>query len=422
MKILVIGSGGREHALAWKLLQSPSVSQVFCAPGNGGTAALINGQNVPLVETDFAAIARFALEKEIALVVVGPEMPLAMGITDVLTSQGIAVFGPSQAGAQIESSKTWAKTLMMAAGVPTAQSQTFSDLDQARAYVQGQGVPIVIKADGLAAGKGVTVAMTLEAAWIALEEVLQGKFGSAGSQVLIEEYLTGQEVSVLALTDGCTLRSFLPAQDHKPIGEGDTGPNTGGMGAYAPVPWVTPALMERIDQEILIPVLQELQARQIDYRGVLYAGLMITPEGNPKVIEFNCRFGDPEIEAILPLLDTPLDQLLLACTQQRLAEVELTWKPGFSACVVMAAGGYPGQYIKGQVIIGLEAAAATGAVVFHAGTQAQNQSLVSSGGRVLSVTGTGATFAEALEQAYEAVSHIEFQDCYYRRDIGYRVQ
>lgn len=422
MKILVIGSGGREHALAWKLLQSPSVSQVFCAPGNGGTAALVNGQNVPLAETDFSAIARFALAKEIALVVVGPEMPLAMGITDVLTPQGIAVFGPSQAGAQIESSKTWAKTLMMAARVPTAQSQTFSELNLAKAYVQEQGVPIVIKTDGLAAGKGVTVAITLEAAWIALEEAFQGKFGSAGSQVLIEEYLTGQEVSVLALTDGRTLRSFLPAQDHKPIGEGDTGPNTGGMGAYAPVPWVTPALMERINQEILIPVLQELQARQIDYRGVLYAGLMITPKGDPKVIEFNCRFGDPEIEAILPLLDTPLDQLLLACTQQRLAEVELVWKPGSSACVVMAAGGYPGHYTKGHPIIGLEAAAATGAVIFHAGTQARHQELVTNGGRVLSVTGTGTTFAEALEQAYGAVSHIQFQDSYYRRDIGYRIQ
>ncbi len=423
MRIIVVGNGGREHALAWKLTQSEAVDQVYCVPGNGGTAILERCQNVSLSPEDFEGIGRLAQEKHVNVVVVGPEVPLALGITDALTQQGILVFGPSQAGAQIESSKTWAKELMAAAGVPTAKAESFTEADSAIAYVQSQGAPIVIKADGLAAGKGVTVAITLEEAITAIREIFEGKFGAAGNQVLIEECLTGQEISVLALTDGLTVRSLLPAQDHKRIGEGDTGLNTGGMGVYAPVPLATNALMHRIQDEVLEPVMAELRSRQIDYRGVLYAGLMITPDGDPKVIEFNCRFGDPETQAILPLLDTPLEQLIMACATQTLKEFgPIAWKPGVSVCVVMSAGGYPEDYKKGDVITGLEDAIATGSAVFHAGTSFRDGQILTDGGRVLAVNALGLDFDRAFEQAYQAIAQIQFQDCYYRQDIGYRVR
>lgn len=419
MKILVIGSGGREHALAWKLLQSAAVQQVYCLPGNGGTANLARCQNVPLSDQDFDAIGDFAQAQAIDLVVVGPESPLAMGITDALQAQGISVFGPTQAGAQLEASKTWAKALMTQAEIPTAPAQAFTDVAAARAYVQTQKLPIVIKADGLAAGKGVTVASSLDAATEAIEDAFAGKFGSAGQQVLIEAFLAGQEVSVLALTDGLTIKPLLPAQDHKRIGEGDTGANTGGMGAYAPVPWVSAALIDRIQAEILEPTLQALQRLQIDYRGVIYAGLIITPTGDPQVIEFNCRFGDPETQVVLALLDTPLEDLLLACINQQLGQTDIKWQSGFAAGVVMAAGGYPGSYETGHVITGIEQAQAQGVQVFHAGTH-QGEQLVTNGGRVLAVTGKGSTLALALDGVYRAIPAIQFQDCYFRRDIGQR--
>lgn len=419
MNILVIGSGGREHALAWSLLRSPTVQQVYCLPGNGGTATLTHCQNVDIPEQDFAAMGRFAQEHNIDLVVVGPEVPLSLGISNALQSFHIPVFGPTKAGAQLEASKTWAKALMTEAGIPTAESQTFTEINAAQAYIQSQGAPIVIKADGLAAGKGVTVAMTLDEALAAITEAFAGKFGDAGQTVLIESYLTGQEVSVLALTDGRTIKPLIPAQDHKPIGEGDTGPNTGGMGAYAPVPWVTPALMQRIETEILQPTLTALQQQGIDYQGVIYAGLIITETGDPKVIEFNCRFGDPETQVVLALLKTPLDQLLLACAQQSLADIDIQWHPGFSACVVLAAGGYPNSYSTGDSITGIAAAEAQGVTVFHAGTQKQNQ-LVTSGGRVLAVAGRGETFEDTLQKVYRAIPAIQFRDCYYRQDIGRR--
>jgi phosphoribosylamine---glycine ligase len=423
VRIIVIGNGGREHALAWKFTQSDTVDRVFCIPGNGGTATLPKCENVALQPEDFDGITQLAKAKHINVVVVGPEVPLALGITDALTAQGIPVFGPTQAGAQLESSKTWAKEIMTAAQVPTAQAESFTDVTAAITYVQSQSVPIVVKADGLAAGKGVTVATTTEEAITAIQDAFDGKFGAAGQRVLIEECLMGQEVSVLALTDGLTLLPLLPAQDHKRIGEGDTGPNTGGMGVYAPLPLITPALMARIQAEVLEPVLRELQARQIDYRGVLYAGLMITPEGDPKVIEFNCRFGDPETQAILPLLDTPLDTLVMACTQQTLKSVgPIVWKPGVSACVVLAAGGYPGDYRKGDPIEGLDVAAATGAVLFHAGTALCEGAVVTDGGRVLAVNALGLTFDQAFHNAYTAIAHIHFRDCYYRCDIGHRVR
>lgn len=422
MKIIVIGSGGREHAIAKTLLQSPQVQQVVCIPGNGGTARLKRCENLPLKIDQFQAIADYAKTHAIDLIIVGPEAPLALGITDALQSHNLTVFGPTQAGAQIEASKAWAKALMSEASIPTAASAVFTDETAARAYLQSQGAPIVIKADGLASGKGVTVAMTLEEANAAIAEAFAGKFGSAGQKVVIEEYLTGQEASILALTDGETIRPLISAQDHKRIGEGDTGPNTGGMGAYAPAPVVTPELSDRINQEILLPTIETLKKWGITYRGVLYAGLMITPEGDPKVIEFNCRFGDPEIQAILPLLETPLETLLLATAQGKLAQQEITWKPGACACVVAASDGYPGSFEQGFPITGIEVAEAQGAIVFEAGTSLNDNRPVTSGGRVLGVTGVGATHDLAFDKAYQAIASIYFQGLYYRRDIGHRVR
>ncbi|MCY7284480.1 MAG: phosphoribosylamine--glycine ligase [Cyanobacteria bacterium CAN_BIN43] len=423
MKVLVVGSGGREHALAWKLLQSVQVQEVVCVPGNGGTAALKGCHNVGMGVTDFEGIARFALVNNIALIVVGPEVPLAAGIADYLQAQGLTVFGPTQAGAQIEASKAWAKALMLEANIPTAKAAAFTDATEAIAYTKDQGAPIVVKADGLAAGKGVTVATTVAEAIAAIEASFGGTFGAAGNQVVIEECLQGQEVSVLAVTDGITIRPLLPAQDHKRIGDGDTGANTGGMGAYAPAPLVTPELMTRIQQEVLEPAIATLRQRGIDYRGVLYAGLMITPEGEPKVIEFNCRFGDPETQVVIPLLETPLETVLLACAQQRLGDLPpLVWKSGAAACVVLAAGGYPEGYKKGAVIHGIDSAEATGATVFHAGTKLKQNQCVSDGGRVLCVTAVKESFAEAIAQAYGAVKCIQFDEMYYRQDIGHQIQ
>lgn len=421
MKVLVVGNGGREHALTWKLLQSARVQEIFCVPGNGGTAQMERCRNLAMSVTAFEGIGRFALVNNIGLIVVGPEVPLAAGITDYLQEQGLTVFGPTQAGAQIESSKAWAKELMREAGIPTAEAAVFTDVRNAIAYVASRPTPIVVKADGLAAGKGVTVAETTQEAVEAIEAAFGGQFGEAGQRVVIEEFLTGQEASVLAVTDGLTIRALLPAQDHKRIGEGDTGANTGGMGAYAPTPIVTPALMNRIQREILEPAIATLNHRGIDYRGVLYAGLIITPAGDPKVIEFNCRFGDPETQAVLPLLETPLETLMLACAQQRLAQLPpLTWKPGASACVVIAAEGYPDSYKKGSPIAGIKAAEETGAMVFHAGTKLKQQQLVADGGRVLGVTAVGDSLEEAIAKAYRAVDCIEFDSMYARRDIGHR--
>ncbi len=417
MKILVVGNGGREHAIVWALLQSPQVTQVLCVPGNGGTATMERCQNLSFRVDDFGGIARFAEVNGVALVVVGPELPLSLGITDYLQNRNIPVFGPVRAGAQIEASKTWAKAVMEEAGVPTPKSATFTDLKSARAYVQLQGAPIVIKADGLASGKGVVVAETLPDALTAVEQLFAQDYG----KLLIEEYLTGQEVSVIALTDGKTIRPLLPAQDHKRIGDGDTGPNTGGMGAYAPAPLATPALMTRVQHEILEPTLATLKRRGIDYRGVLYAGLMITPDGEPKVLEFNCRFGDPETQAILPLLATPLVDLLVACVEQRLAALPaIEWKHAVSTCVAISAQGYPGNYQRGKVITGIDEATAKGALVFQAGTQFIDGQLVSDGGRVLGVTEIAPDFATAIGRVYEDIQSIEFEGMYYRRDIAQR--
>jgi phosphoribosylamine---glycine ligase len=417
VKILVVGNGGREHAIVWTLLQSPQVTQVLCVPGNGGTAIMDRCQNLSFRMDDFGGIARFAEVNGVALVVVGPELPLSLGITDYLQNRNIPVFGPTRAGAQIESSKTWAKSIMEEARVPTPRSATFTDLNTARAYIEQQGAPIVVKADGLASGKGVVVAETLQDALSAVELLFAQGYG----KLLLEEYVTGQEISVIALTDGKTIRPLLPAQDHKRIGDGDTGANTGGMGAYAPAPLATPALMKRIQYEVLEPTLATLKRRGIDYRGVLYAGLMITPDGDPKVLEFNCRFGDPETQAILPLLTTPLVELLLACVEQRLAALTpIEWKPAVSTCVTIAAQGYPGSYERGKVIGGIDSAKTDSTIVFHAGTKIDRNRLVTDGGRVLGVTSIAPDFVTAIDRVYQGVRLITFEGMYYRQDIAQR--
>jgi phosphoribosylamine---glycine ligase len=417
VKILVVGNGGREHAIAWTLLQSPQVTQVLCVPGNGGTAIMDRCKNLSFRMDDFDGIARFAEVNGVALVVVGPELPLSLGITDYLQNHNIPVFGPIRAGAQIESSKTWAKSIMEEARVPTPRSATFTDLNTARAYIEQQGAPIVVKADGLASGKGVVVAETLQDALSAVELL----FAQGYDKLLLEEYVTGQEISVIALTDGKTIRPLLPAQDHKRIGDGDTGANTGGMGAYAPAPLATPALMKRIQYEVLEPTLATLKRRGIDYRGVLYAGLMITPDGDPKVLEFNCRFGDPETQAILPLLTTPLVELLLACVEQRLAALTpIEWKPAVSTCVTIAAQGYPGNYERGKVIGGIDSAKTDSTIVFHAGTKIEQNRLVTDGGRVLGVTSIAPDFVTAIDRVYQGVRLITFEGMYYRQDIAQR--
>jgi phosphoribosylamine---glycine ligase len=424
VKVLVVGNGGREHAIALKLLQSSKVAQVFCAPGNGGTATLARCQNLPINVDNFAEVGQFSQDNNIDLVVVGPEIPLALGITDYLQNRGIKVFGPSRAGAQIEASKAWAKALMADGGIPTAKAAVFTDAAAARGYVEAGSVPIVIKADGLAAGKGVIVASTIEEAHRAINNIFQGQFGSAGKFVLVEECLIGQEVSVLALTDGITICPLLPAQDHKRIGDGDTGDNTGGMGAYAPAPLVTPELMAKIEVDVLQKAITTLRKRNIDYRGVLYAGLMVSPNGEFKVLEFNCRFGDPETQAILPLLETPLEELLLACVEKRLGEMPaIAWKPGAACCVVASASGYPGEYSKGEAISGINSAEGlTDTYIFQAGTKQLDKQIVTDGGRVLGVTGIGTDFNKAIDRAYAAINGIHFEGMYYRRDIGYRVK
>ena len=421
MHVLVVGSGGREHALVWKLAQSAAVTKVYCAPGNVGLAREPKCTTVPLSVTDFDGLIDFARGNRIQLVVVGPEIPLVEGISDVFTAAGIHVFGPTQAGAQLEGSKTWSKQLMADAGVPTARSRTFTDAPSAIAYLETQSAPIVVKADGLAAGKGVTVALSISEATAAVRDLFSGSLGEAGSTVVVEEFLVGQEASVLAFTDGETIVPMVAAQDHKQVGEGDTGPNTGGMGAYAPTPVVTESVMEQVQVQVLQPTLAALRDRGITYKGVLYAGLMIAPDGQPSVVEFNCRFGDPETQVVLPLLKTDLAEVMLACAEGRLHEIELEWHQGYAACVVLASGGYPGAYDKGKKISGLDAAVAE-AQVFHAGTAAADTGeVVTNGGRVLGITGCGDTLQAALDKAYRAIGKIHFDGAYFRSDIGFRV-
>ena len=416
MKVLVIGSGGREHAIAYTLLQSPNVKKVWCAPGNGGTATEDNCENLDLAVDNFAGIAQAVKDNDIDLVAVGPEVPLSLGIADYLQKKGIAVFGPVKAGAEVEASKSWAKELMLEGGIPTAKSATFNDAEEAKAYIKKEGAPIVVKADSLAAGKGVIVATTEAEALAAVEEL----FGQDFKTLVIEEFLVGEEASVLAFTDGKAIIPLVAAQDHKRVGEGDTGKNTGGMGAYAPAPLVTPEIMNRIEQEVLRPTMAAFKARGIDYRGILYAGLMIASDGTPKVVEFNCRFGDPETQVVLPLLDTPLDELMLACVNQELDRVSIQWKSGSAVCIVAAAGGYPDAYEKGKVISGVDKV--NDAIVFHAGTKLENEQVLTNGGRVLGITAMGEDLETAISLAYSATEQISFEKMYYRRDIAHRAR
>ena len=418
INILLLGSGGREHALAVKLVESPRCGELFIAPGNGGTLAV--GENVALDENDPAAVADFARETNCGLVVIGPEAPLVAGVADAVRAAGIPCFGPGAAGAQMEGSKKFSKELMGRANIPTAAYGSFTDEESALAYVRAQGAPLVVKADGLAAGKGVVVAMELAEAEDAVRACFEGAFGDAGQMVVVEECLTGPECSLLAFTDGKTVRPMATSQDHKRALEGDLGPNTGGMGVYSPVPIVTEeehAEMERI----MAATVAELAAEGIEYRGCLYGGFMLTPEG-PKVLEFNARFGDPETQVILPRLENDLVEVMFACANQTLDEVELSWRPEWAVSVVLTSAGYPGSYEKGKVITGIEdAEAMENVTVYHAGTAVNEAGeLVTAGGRVLDVTALGETFEAARDLAYAACEKISFEGKTLRRDIGLR--
>lgn len=414
--ILLLGSGGREHALAKKLAESPRCGTLYIAPGNGGT--LQEGVNVALAEDDPEAVAAFAREEGIGLVVIGPEAPLVAGVADAVRAAGIACFGPGAEGAQMEGSKRFSKELMERAGIPTAAYGSFTDEEAALAYVREQGAPLVVKADGLAAGKGVVVATEQGQAEEAVRECFAGAFGDAGSTVVIEECLTGPECSLLAFTDGKTVRPMATAQDHKRALEGDRGPNTGGMGVYSPVPIVTDEELA-VMKQVMVDTVAELAAEGIDYRGCLYGGFMLTPEG-PKVLEFNARFGDPETQVILPRLKNDLVDVMLACAEQRLDEVELSWRDEWAVAVVLTSVGYPGSYEKGKVITGVEDAdALDGVTVYHAGTAVTDTGeLVTSGGRVLAVTALGDTFEAARDLAYAACEKIDFEGKTLRHDIG----
>ena len=417
MRVLLVGGGGREHALAWKIAQSPLCRSLYCAPGNPGTAQV--GENLPVQAEDVGAVVSAAREHKIDLVVVGPEDPLAAGLVDAVRAAGILCFGPVAEAARIEADKAFAKELMRSAAIPTAEARIFTDFASARTYVLSREQGVVVKAAGLAKGKGVFVCPEPHQAVRPLEQIMQEKvFGPAGDTVVVEELLTGQEASVLALCDGKNIYTLEASQDHKPVGEGDTGPNTGGMGAYSPTPVVDEAMMSRVEREVLVPVVDAMRRSFGRYEGCLYAGLMITPAG-PKVLEFNCRFGDPEAQPLMMRLRGDLLEAMVATCRHRLDEAELTWDPRPAVCVVMSSGGYPGAYEKGHEITGIDAAEALGDVkVFHAGTSLQDGRLVNSGGRVLGVTALGETIADAQQRAYQAVEKIHFKDCYFRRDIA----
>ncbi|MBN1346892.1 MAG: phosphoribosylamine--glycine ligase [Phycisphaerae bacterium] len=417
MKILVVGGGGREHAMAWKIKQSPRCSKLLCAPGNAGTAEV--GVNVGLAAEDVPGLLKLAKDQKIDLTVIGPEAPLCEGIVDAFEAEGLRVFGPNQAGAQLEGDKAHAKAMMRAHAIPTAEARVFQDFKNAYDYVATRDEPIVVKAAGLAAGKGVIVCDDPPDALLALERIMKKhEFGSAGDTVVVEERLEGQEVSILAFVDGRNIYVMESSQDHKAIGAGDTGPNTGGMGAYCPAPIVTEELMALIERQVLVPIVDAMNRQGTPYKGILYAGLMLTPAG-PKVLEFNCRFGDPETQPVLMRLDCDLVEVMEAVIDGKLDQVTLKWDPRPAVCVVMASGGYPGSYEKGKVITGLEEAGALpDVVVFHAGTKAQDGQVVTSGGRVLGVTALGSTIASAKQRAYEAVDKIQYEGAYCRRDIA----
>ena len=417
MRILVVGSGGREHALAWKLKQSPQAEQIFCAPGNAGTASL--GENVAIPVGDLAGLARFAKQNRIGLTVVGPDDPLAGGITDLFQGQGLRIFGPSKSAARIESSKIFAKTLMRSAGIPTATAEVFSYSEEALKHCEGAGYPLVIKADGLALGKGVIIASDRATARSAIDAMMnRARFGDAGRRVVIEQFLRGIECSLHALVDGSDYRLLATARDHKRAFDGDQGPNTGGMGAVSPAGNWNDALEQQFDREVMQPLLKGLKEQHVEFRGLLFPGLMITAEG-ARVLEFNCRFGDPETQAILPRMKSDLLPLLEATIDGKIREQEIAWDHRPAVTVVLASGGYPDKYETGKPITGLtEAAALDDVQVFHAGTRMTGNVIATSGGRVLAITALGENVESARAQAYQAVSRIHFEGCHYRRDIA----
>jgi phosphoribosylamine--glycine ligase len=421
MKVLVVGAGGREHALAWKAAQSPLVSEVIVAPGNAGTAREPKARNVAVSATDIDALLELASYEGVELTIVGPEQPLVAGIVDRFENAGLSCFGPCAAAAQLEGSKAFAKAFLARHRIPTAKFATFDELEPALAYVRGQELPIVIKADGLAAGKGVVVAEDLNAAEQALEAMLRGRaFGGAGAQVVVEEFLGGEEASFIAVVDGEQILPLASSQDHKRRDDGDQGPNTGGMGAYSPAPVVTEAVHERIMERIMLPTVRGLADDGLRYRGFLYAGLMIDGNGDPRVLEFNCRFGDPETQPILFRLREDLVKICLMAFRGDLHRASPEWDPRTSLGVVMASGGYPGGYEKGEVIEGLDRIDDETVKVFHAGTRLEGDRVLTDGGRVLCVVALGDTVRAAREKAYRGVSRIKWEGAFYRTDIGYR--
>ena len=419
MKVLVIGGGGREHAVCKKLSESKDVTQILCAPGNAGIAQV--ARCIPKVKaTDVEGIVALAKKEKVDFVCVTPDDPLALGCVDRLEEEGIPAFGPTAYAAQMEASKIFSKNLMRKYGIPTAKCEIFTEMDKALAYLDTQEAPIVVKADGLALGKGVVVASTIEEAKNAVIEMMEGgKFGKSGARVLIEECMVGREVTVLCFCDGKTIRPMPASQDHKRVFDGDKGLNTGGMGAFAPSPLYTEEIAERTEKEILIPTLNAMNSEGFTFKGVLYVGLMLTKDG-PKVVEYNARFGDPETQLVLPLLESDLFAIMRAVREGRLAETDIRWKKESAACIVLASGGYPGKYESGKLISGLEDAEAAGATVYHAGTKKTDAGYVTAGGRVLGVTALGDTLADAVHSAYAAAEKIHFEGAHMRRDIGSR--
>jgi phosphoribosylamine--glycine ligase len=419
VKILVVGSGGREHALVWKIAQSPRVSVLYCAPGNAGIEAL--ARCVPIKAEDLVGLKDFVRKEKIDLTIVGPEAPLALGIADEFRKDKLRIFGPTRGAARIEASKSFSKEVMAAAKIPTARAKSFDQLKPAMAYLDQHEIPVVVKADGLAQGKGVVVATSRDQAKQAVIDFMEkAVFGEAGLRVLIEQFLDGEELTIMAFTDGKTVVPMLPAQDHKRVGDGNTGPNTGGMGAYCPAPLGTPSLRAQVAREVLLPVVEALSRMGSPFQGVLYAGLMVA-KGTPYVLEFNARMGDPETQVVLPLLKTDLVDVVEAVVEHRLNQLTVQWHDDSSVCVVMTSGGYPGSYRNGFPIQGLPTASKDNhTVVFHAGTKRDTNAIVTAGGRVLGITGRGATLSEARDRAYQVVRAIRFDGCHFRTDIAYR--
>ncbi len=421
MNILIIGNGGREHALAWKAAQDPRVAKVFVAPGNAGTATEDKCENINIGVLELEKLADFAEHNQVALTIVGPEAPLVAGVVDLFRSRNLDIFGPTKAAAQLEGSKAFTKDFLARQQIPTADYANFTEVEPALAYLREKGAPIVVKADGLAAGKGVIVAMTLDEAEAAVRDMLAGNaFGEAGSRVVIEEYLDGEEASFIVMVDGDNVLPMATSQDHKRVGNGDTGPNTGGMGAYSPAPVVTDSVYQRVMDEVIYPTVRGMAAEGNVYTGFLYAGLMIDKTGAPKVIEYNCRFGDPETQPIMLRLESSLILLIEAAFAKALNKIEARWHPQPSLGVVIAAGGYPGDYSKGHEIHGLDAAANLSGKIFHAGTALKDGKVLANGGRVLCATALGETVALAQENAYKLAAEVSWEGSFYRTDIGYR--